>query len=392
MAIIRMKKLLGLFSEYALIRYRVLVEVTVSLLTSPPSLSPSLSPSSKASTNMAPSMRGDKVARQALPDRGCGESARPVSSAIAYLEAYAASFYPKHAAQVKATERITNHNVKTVEYVLRERFQSHPKIFKVVEFIHSATSTSWRTHSCCATPLPTRSCPALDALLAKLTALAHEHAGQPMLSPTHGQTASPTTMGKEIANFAYRLTRQRRQLSGVELYGKMAGAVGNYNAHVAAYPDVAREFVTSFGLEHNPYITQIESHDYIADAFDSIARFNTVLLGLDRDMWAYISLGYFRQVNPIDLENSEGNLGLANALLQHLTAKLPISRWQVMRRYGVEQAYGQLKELIRGKAVSRKAVEEFVEGLAISEDAKQRLQDVTPPKHSQTCKASVVQR
>ncbi len=299
---------------------------------------------------------------------------------------------------------------------------------------------------------------AMDNLVEKLAELAREHAEQPMLSRTHGQTASPTTVGKELANVVYRLRRQLMQIREVEIMGKINGAVGNYNAHLSAYPDVdwaanAEEFIESLGLDWNPYTTQIEPHDYIAELYDAIARFNTILIDLDRDIWGYISLGYFKQktvageigsstmphkVNPIDFENSEGNLGIANALFGHLSAKLPISRWQrdltdstvlrnlgvgfahsliayeatlkglgkleinparlnedlnnawevlaepiqtVMRRYNIEKPYEKLKDLTRGKAMTPEVIKNFVETLEIPEQAKAELRALTPDNY-----------
>lgn len=423
----RVRSLRGLFSEYALIRYRVLVEV--------------------------------RWLQKLAAEAGVAEVPQLSPGAAAALEEYASGFGESDAAEVKAVERTTNHDVKAVEYVLRRKFAHHPEISKVVEFFHFACTSEDINNVAHALMLrdAVRGAvlPAMDRLLASLRAMAHEFSDQPMLSRTHGQTASPTTVGKEMANFCHRLQRQRRQLASVVPLGKMGGAVGNYNAHVAAYPDVdwqrvAREFIESFGLEHNPYTTQIEPHDYIAELFDCLARFNTILVGLDRDLWGYISLGYFRQrtvagevgsstmphkVNPIDFENSEGNLGVANALLQHLSAKLPVSRWQrdltdstvlrnlgggvaysliayestlkglsklqldrgaldadlarawevlaepvqtVMRRYGVPEAYEQLKEFTRGQRISEAGLRAFVQGLSIPEDAKSRLAELTP--------------
>jgi adenylosuccinate lyase len=298
----------------------------------------------------------------------------------------------------------------------------------------------------------------MERVVDKLTELAKEHAGQPMLSRTHGQTASPTTVGKELANAVYRLRRQLRQVTSVELLGKINGAVGNYNAHLSAYPQVdwaanAKDFIESLGLDWNPYTTQIEPHDYIAELYDAIARFNTILIDLDRDIWGYISLGYFKQktvagevgsstmphkVNPIDFENAEGNLGIANALFGHLSAKLPISRWQrdltdstvlrnlgvgfahsliayeatlkglgkleinpvrlnedlnnawevlaepiqtVMRRYNIEKPYEKLKDLTRGKAMTPELIRNFLETLEIPEEARAELQALTPDNY-----------
>lgn len=429
----RVRSLRGLFSEYALIRYRILVEV--------------------------------RWLQKLAAEPGVPEVPPLSPGAVAALEEYAASFGEGEAAEVKRIERTTNHDVKAVEYILRQHFSRHPEISQVVEFFHFACTSEDINNLAHALMLRDavsgEVLPAMDRLLSSVRAMAHEFADEPMLSRTHGQTASPTTVGKEMANFCHRLQRQRRQLAAVVPLGKMGGAVGNYNAHVAAYPDVdwqrvAREFVESFGLEHNPYTTQIEPHDYIAEMFDCLVRFNNILLGLDRDLWGYISLGYFRQrtvageigsstmphkVNPIDFENSEGNLGLANALMQHLSSKLPISRWQrdltdstalrnlgggiaysliayestlkglsklqldrgaldadlarswevlaepvqtVMRRYGVPGAYEQLKDFTRGQRITEEGLRAFVEGLSIPADAKARLAELTPGTYTGT--------
>jgi adenylosuccinate lyase len=376
------------------------------------------------------------------------------------LESACASFSPADAARVKAIERTTNHDVKAVEYWLKERFADVPEIARVGEFIHFAcTSEDINNLSYGLMLAEARTAillPALREIAAALKSLAHAHAAVPMLSRTHGQPATPTTLGKEIANVYARLERQIAAIDRVPLKGKANGAVGNYNAHVVAYPEVdwerlAAGVVTGLGLEFNPYTTQIEPHDCLAELFDAIARANTVLIDLDRDIWGYVSLGYFRQrmtegevgsstmphkVNPIDFENSEGNLGLANALLRHLAEKLPISRWQrdltdstvlrnagvalghallgwvslrqglsrlavdeariaadldanwevlaepiqtVMRRYGVPNPYEQLKALTRGvTGMTRESLHAFIDGLAIPADARARLKALTP--------------
>jgi len=378
----------------------------------------------------------------------------------AELAAVAASFTTADAARVKAIERNTNHDVKAVEYWLKERFAAVPEIARVAEFIHFACTSEDINNLAYGLMLADARrdvlLPKLREIAASLRAMAHATAGVPMLSRTHGQAATPTTVGKEMANVFARLERQVTAIERVPVKGKANGAVGNYNAHVAAYPDVdwerlAAKLVTGLGLEFNPYTTQIEPHDWMAELFDSIARANTVLLDLDRDLWGYISLGYFRQktregevgsstmphkVNPIDFENSEGNLGLANALLRHLAEKLPVSRWQrdltdstvlrntgvalghaflgwvslaqglaklevdeariaadldaswevlaepiqtVMRRYGLPNPYEQLKALTRGKSgITRAALHAFIDGLALPADAKARLLALTP--------------
>ncbi len=377
----------------------------------------------------------------------------------AELDGVASSFSATDGEAIKAIEARTNHDVKAMEYWLKERLSDNAEVMAVAEFIHfGCTSEDINNISHALMLRDAREAnllPALDALIGRLVELAHEHAEQPMLSRTHGQPASPTTLGKEVANVAARLQRARMRIAAVSLTAKFNGAVGNYNAHMAAYPAFdweafARRFIESFGLEFNPYTIQIEPHDAMAELFDAIARANTILLDLNRDLWMYISLGYFRQklndgeigsstmphkVNPIDFENSEGNLGLANATLRHLADKLPVSRMQrdltdstvlrnmgvafgytllaydsclkglgkleadparlredladcwevlaepvqtVMRRYGVENPYEQLKELTRGKGITREGLHGFIQGLKIPADEKQRLLAMTP--------------
>ena len=376
-----------------------------------------------------------------------------------FLHALVERFGLAEAARIKAIERVTNHDVKAVEYFLKESVAGEPELARAAEFIHFAcTSEDINNTSHALMLVGARErvlLPALAAVIDRLRALAHELADVPMLSRTHGQPASPTTVGKEFANVVARLERARASFAGVEILAKMNGAVGNYNAHLAAYPEhdweaFARGVVESLGLVFNPYTIQIEPHDAMAQYFDALARINTVLLDLDRDLWGYVSLGFFRQrlkegevgsstmphkVNPIDFENSEGNLGLANALLGHLSAKLPVSRWQrdltdstvlrnvgvalgysllawdsclrglgklevdrarlaadldanwevlaepiqtVMRRFGVENPYEQLKSLTRGRAITPAQLAAFVDGLAIPDDAKARLRALTP--------------
>ncbi|MGH0034213.1 MAG: adenylosuccinate lyase [Myxococcota bacterium] len=398
------------------------------------------------------------AAHPGLPEVG------PFSAdANALLDGLVADFSETDARRIVEIERTTNHDVKAVEYFLKEKIAGSAELAKVAEFIHFACTSEDINNL--AHGLMLREAreqvllPAMDELVGALGRMAEELADQPMLSRTHGQTASPTTLGKEIANTAARLTRQRAQLAAVEILGKQNGAVGNYNAHLAAYPEVdweanARSFVESLGLVWNPFTTQIEPHDGIAELFHALARFNTVLLDFDRDVWGYISLGYFRQrpvegevgsstmphkVNPIDFENSEGNLGVANALLQHLAEKLPISRWQrdltdstvlrnlgvgighslvayqstlkglgklepdaarmaadldaswevlaeaiqtVMRRHGVDRPYERLKELTRGRTIDAAALAAFVDGLDIPEEARARLRALTPADYT----------
>lgn len=363
------------------------------------------------------------------------------------------------ARRIKDIEATTNHDVKAVEYFIKERFEGNDELKQISEFVHFACTSEDINNLAHALMLKDGLhdvlLPTMNNIAAALSDLAVNSADAAMLSRTHGQTASPTTMGKEVANVVARLRRQLEQLGKIEFLGKINGAVGNYNAHLSAYPDVdwqanAETFVTSLGLTWNPYTTQIEPHDYMAELFDALARFNTVLIDFNRDIWGYISLGYFKQrtiagevgsstmphkVNPIDFENAEGNLGLANAILQHMSAKLPISRWQrdltdstvlrnmgvgaaysliayhsalkgigklelnearlaqdldnswevlaepiqtVMRRYGIEKPYEKLKELTRGQDMSAEVIQEFVSKLDLPEAARQELLALTP--------------
>ncbi|MDX2350736.1 adenylosuccinate lyase [Stutzerimonas xanthomarina] len=391
---------------------------------------------------------------------GIPEVAPFSDEANALLDQLAENFQVEHAERVKEFERTTNHDVKAVEYLLKEQAKQLPELAKVNEFIHFACTSEDINNLSHGLMLREGRDEVLLPLMRQLAdairSLAIAHADVPMLSRTHGQPASPTTLGKELANVVYRLERQIAQVAAVPLLGKINGAVGNYNAHLSAYPDVdweanAREFIENdLGLSWNPYTTQIEPHDYIAELFDAVARFNTILIDFDRDIWGYISLGYFKQrtvageigsstmphkVNPIDFENSEGNLGIANALLSHLASKLPISRWQrdltdstvlrnlgvgfahsiiayeaslkgigklelneariaqdldacwevlaepiqtVMRRYAIENPYEKLKELTRGKGISPEALQTFIEGLDMPAEAKQELRKLTP--------------
>jgi|TARA_R110000772_G_scaffold58539_4_gene132590 adenylosuccinate lyase len=379
--------------------------------------------------------------------------------ASAALDTIARDFSEADAQRIKAIEATTNHDVKAVEYFIKERFAGNAELEHIAEFVHFACTSEDINNLSHALMLRDGMqdvlLPTMQRLLVALSELAVAHADTPMLSRTHGQTASPTTMGKEIANVVARLRRQLAQLEAAGYLGKINGAVGNYNAHLSAYPEVdwqanAEAFVTGLGLGWNAYTTQIEPHDYMAELFDAMARFNTVLIDLDRDLWGYISLGYFRQrtvagevgsstmphkVNPIDFENSEGNLGLANAVFQHLASKLPISRWQrdltdstvlrnmgvgfgysliayeaslkgigklqlnearlaedleqswevlaepiqtVMRRYGIEKPYEKLKELTRGQDMSRETLQTFIAALEIPAAAKESLLALTP--------------
>ncbi|MDQ7012184.1 MAG: adenylosuccinate lyase [Mariprofundaceae bacterium] len=385
------------------------------------------------------------------------------NEAFAFVDGIAANFSEADAARIKEIESTTNHDVKAVEYFLKEKFADHTELAAVTGFIHFACTSEDINNLSYALMLKQGRdevlLPEMDGLIETVCAMARDMAAEPMLARTHGQPASPTTMGKEFANVAARMRRQREQIAAVEIMGKINGAVGNYNAHLAAYPDVdwpaaARDFVESLGLAWNPYTTQIEPHDYISEFNDTVARFNTVLMDFCRDIWGYVSLGYFRQkviagevgsstmphkVNPIDFENAEGNLGLANAVLRHLAEKLPVSRWQrdltdstvlrnlgtglghtllalasarkglgklelnkerlaedldaswevlgeavqtVMRRYGLPDPYEQMKELTRGKGMTPEALHTFIEGLDIPADAKKRLLTLTPATYT----------
>ncbi|MEO6699414.1 MAG: adenylosuccinate lyase [Paraperlucidibaca sp.] len=383
------------------------------------------------------------------------------SAATAFLDTLVADFSLADAEWIKTSERTTNHDVKAVEYFLKDRVAALPELHAVTEFIHFACTSEDINNLSHALMLKNGRAVVIAQMQAVADAIrgvAHAQADVPMLSRTHGQTASPTTLGKEMANVVYRLERQIAEFARVPLLGKINGAVGNYNAHLVAYPQVdwqanAEVFITSLGLSWNPYTTQIEPHDYIAEAFDAVRRFNTVLIDFNRDIWGYISLGYFKQrlkegevgsstmphkVNPIDFENSEGNLGIANALLSHLAEKLPISRWQrdltdstvlrnlgvglahsaiaydsalkgisklevnvariagdldqswevlgeaiqtVMRRYGIEKPYEKLKELTRGKSITAESLAAFIATLELPDAVKQELQALTPARY-----------
>ncbi len=415
------------FSEFALMRYRVMVEV-------------------KWLIQLAAHPQVAELDAIAASDQD-------------RLQALYEQFEPIDAQRIKEIEATTNHDVKAVEYFIKEKLEDCAGLKNQLEFVHFAFTSEDINNLAYALMVKQGRdkilIPAMQELIDILAGLARDYADQPLLSRTHGQPASPTTVGKELANVCYRLRRQQSQVEATQILGKINGAVGNYNAHLAAYPEIewhklAHEFVDSLGLDWNPLTTQIEPHDYLAELLNSIARFNTVLIDFDRDIWAYISLAYFKQktvageigsstmphkVNPIDFENSEGNLGMANAVLNHLAAKLPISRWQrdltdstvlrnigvsfaygliayrstikglnklelnpaaiykdidscweilaepiqtVMRRYGVEQAYEKLKELTRGKGISQAAIQDFVNALDIPESARQQLLELTP--------------
>jgi adenylosuccinate lyase len=417
----------SIFSEYGLLKYRVQVEV--------------------------------RWLQQLAQVEGIDEVPALSDEANTLLNNLVANFSEADAARIKEIERTTNHDVKAVEYFIKEKVEVLPELHAVSEFIHFAcTSEDINNLShglMLAEARDTVLLPYCDKLILALYDLAVEHKSVAMMARTHGQPASPTTMGKEMANVMVRLLRQRDQIANIELLGKLNGAVGNYNAHLSAYPDVnwhqvSESFVTSLGLTWNPYTTQIEPHDYIAELFDAVARFNTILIDFDRDIWGYIALGHFKQktvageigsstmphkVNPIEFENSEGNLGLANAVFAHLAVKLPISRWQrdltdstvlrnlgvgmgytliayqatlkgisklevneasllkeldnnwellaepiqtVMRRYGIEKPYEKLKALTRGKKVNQAVMAEFIDTLELSDAVKAELKTLTP--------------
>jgi len=384
-------------------------------------------------------------------------------STNAALTGVAESFLPDDGAAVKAIEATTNHDVKAVEYWIKQHFASNPEVMKVSEFVHFACTSEDINNTAHALMLNDARkdvmLPTLDRVIRRFVELAHDLADAPMLSRTHGQPASPTTMGKEMANIAYRLQRARKAIAAVEMTAKFNGAVGNYNAHLSAYPDIDwaafnKKFVEeSLGLVFNPYTIQIEPHDSMAELFDAMARCNTMLIDASRDIWSYISLGFFKQrlkegevgsstmphkVNPIDFENAEGNLGVANALFRHFSEKLPISRMQrdltdstvlrnmgvafghtllaydsllkglgklevdraklaadvdnawevlaepvqtVMRRYGVENPYEQLKALTRGKGITKEGLHAFIQTLSIPEAEKARLLEMTPASY-----------
>jgi adenylosuccinate lyase len=401
---------------------------------------------------------------QALSQAGFAEIKPFSAEANAHLDKMAAGFSEADAARIKEIEAVTNHDVKAVEYWLKEQVKDVPALVAASEFIHFGCTSEDINNTSHGMMLKAARdgvmLPALQAIVAKLTEIAHVNAALPMLSRTHGQTASPTTLGKEFANVVARLQRAVKRIADVEILGKMNGAVGNYNAHLSAYPGFdwpafSRDVIEQrLGLAFNPYTIQIEPHDYMAELFDAIARANTILLDLNRDIWTYVSLGYFKQklkageigsstmphkVNPIDFENSEGNLGLANAVLRHMADKLPVSRMQrdltdstvlrnigvgfgyallawdsclrglnklevnaarleqdldanwevlaepvqtVMRRYGIANPYEQLKELTRGKGITREALREFIGTLAIPQDAKDLLLQMTPANYT----------
>ncbi|VAW50377.1 Adenylosuccinate lyase @ SAICAR lyase [hydrothermal vent metagenome] len=416
-----------IFSEYGLIKHRVLVEV--------------------------------RWFQALAAHNDISEVPTLDSDAMKVMNDIVDNFSLNDAERIKTIERTTNHDVKAVEYFLKEKVQGNAQLEASTEFLHFACTSEDINNLSHGLMLKTGRdgvlLPAMDEIIDNMSQQAQEMATQPMLSRTHGQTASPTTVGKEFANVVYRLRKQRDQVAAIEIVGKANGAVGNYNAHLSAYPDIdwpafSQQFIESIGLKINPYTIQIEPHDYMAEMFDAISRFNTILIDFSRDIWAYISNAYFKQktiageigsstmphkVNPIDFENAEGNLGIANALLNHLTVKLPISRWQrdltdstvlrnlgvgfahsmiayqsmikglnkleinidvinadldsswevlaepiqtVMRRYGIENPYEKLKELTRGKTITQEAFKAFIETLDVPEDARKNMLKLTP--------------
>ena len=399
-----------------------------------------------------------------LSDAGFAEFKPLTPGARTYLLGLVKNFSEADGEAIKAIEKTTNHDVKAVEYWIKSKFEARPELLAAQEFVHFACTSEDINNTSHALQLKAARdqvlLPALDAILAKLRTMAQTYAEVPMLSRTHGQTASPTTVGKEVANVLVRLTHARSAIAGVKILGKMNGAVGNYNAHLSAWPDFdweafAKAVVETpeplgLGLSFQPYSIQIEPHDYMAEVFDAVARANTILVDWSRDVWGYVSLGYFKQklkdgevgsstmphkVNPIDFENAEGNLGLANAMLRHLSEKLPISRWQrdltdstvlrnmgvalgyavlayqslltgmnkleinqqaladdldnawevlaepiqtVMRRFGLPQPYEQLKKFTRGQAMTRELMQGFIAGLSLPQEEKDRLLALTP--------------
>ena len=419
-----------IFSEYGLIRFRVTVEI--------------------------------RWLQSLAAHPGITEVPAFSGAAEAALESIITAFTETDAQRVKDIERTTNHDVKAVEYLIKEKFAGNDELENVSEFVHFAcTSEDINNLSHALMLREGRDAvllPQVDAVINAIRSLAHKYADHPMLSRTHGQPASPTTLGKELANVVARLLRQREQIVAVTLMGKINGAVGNYNAHLSAYPEIdwvlhAQTFVESLGIAWNPYTTQIEPHDYMAELFDAVARFNTVLIDFCRDIWSYISIGYFRQktvageigsstmphkVNPIDFENAEGNLGIANALFDHFALKLPVSRWQrdltdstvlrnmgvglayttialqsalrgidkleidaqrlasdldanwevlaepiqtVMRRYGIEQPYEKLKALTRGQRIDQVGMQAFIDTLDLPDAVKAMLREMTPASY-----------
>ena len=427
----RTDSLRPIFSEYGLIRHRIIVEI--------------------------------RWLQALAAHAGIQEVPALGAHADRVLNDIIETFSEQDAQRVKNIERTTNHDVKAVEYFLKEKIAGNTELEAVSEFIHFACTSEDINNLAYALMLREARnqslLPLMDDVIKVLSELAHRYADEPMLARTHGQTATPTTVGKEMANVVARLHRQREQYAAIPMLGKINGAVGNYNAHQVAYPDIdwptfSQQFISDLGLEFNPYTTQIEPHDYMAEQFDVLARFNTVLIDFCRDVWAYISLGYFKQktvagevgsstmphkVNPIDFENAEGNLGIANALLAHFSAKLPVSRWQrdlsdstvlrnlgvaighsviayesclkgvgklqlntartaedldnswevlaealqtVMRRHGIEKPYEKLKDLTRDQAVNQTTLQAFIRTLDLPESVKDELARLTPSTYT----------
>lgn len=426
----KVESLAPIFSEYGLIKARVIVEIRwLQQLASMP----------KIREVPAFSKQANSILEKIISDFTVGD-----------------------AEAIKKIEKTTNHDVKAVEYFIKQKIAANRELNAVTEFVHFACTSEDINNLSHALMLreglDSVILPTMKSLHASIKGLAKKYAKTPMLSRTHGQTATPTTVGKELANVAARMARQIKQVEQVTLLGKINGAVGNYNAHLATYPDIdweahARKFVEKLGLDWNPYTTQIEPHDYMAELFQAVTRFNTILIDFDRDIWGYISLGYFKQkviagevgsstmphkVNPIDFENSEGNLGLANAIFNHLAEKLPISRWQrdltdstvlrnmgvgfaysviayestlkglgkleinpqrlqqdlenswevlaeplqtIMRRYGVEKPYEKLKDLTRGQTINREVLHAFIDGLDMPKQAKEAMRKLTPANY-----------
>ncbi|MFT5395027.1 MAG: adenylosuccinate lyase [Gammaproteobacteria bacterium] len=420
-----------IFSEYGLFRFRVQVEI--------------------------------EWLKTLAKHPGIAEVKNFSSASVTLLDSIKDNFSVADAAAIKEIEKTTNHDVKAVEYFIRDKIKDIASLETASQFIHFACTSEDINNLSHALMLKeareTVLSEKLQGLISHLQTLANDHASLPMLCRTHGQTASPTTLGKEFAVYVHRLLRQQSQLEKIEILGKMNGAVGNFNAHLSAYPDLdwmslSKEFVEGLGLDWNPHTTQIESHDYMAEYFHVLSRINTILIDLSRDIWSYISLGYFKlrlkegeigsstmphKVNPIDFENAEGNLGLANGIFEHLAQKLPISRWQrdltdstvlrnmgvgiahsliafdsctkglskldinpeaidadleqswevlaepiqtVMRRYGIDNAYEQLKELTRGQNINQETLHKFIEQLELPDDVKSQLQQLTPQNYT----------
>ncbi|MFZ9035407.1 MAG: adenylosuccinate lyase [Francisellaceae bacterium] len=426
----KVDKLRPILSEYGLIYYRTLVEL--------------------------------QWLKHLSAEQSITEIAALSDDAVVFMENMLETFSEVDALRIKDIEKTTNHDVKAVEYFIKEKFETHPELNAISEFVHFACTSEDINNLSYGLMLKSAvvdiSLPEIERLSSVIAILAGKYKDDAMLSRTHGQSATPTTMGKEMANVGYRLARQIKQLKTQQYLGKINGAVGNFNAHLSAYPeldwqDISRRFITKLGLDYNPFTTQIEPHDYIAECFDTISRINTIFIDFCRDIWSYVSINYFKQktiagevgsstmphkVNPIDFENAEGNLGMANAIMQHMSAKLPISRMQrdlsdstvlrnmgmalgfsliayqsiekglsklelnqaillqdlednvevlgeavqtVMRRYGIEKPYEKLKELTRGRRISLDDLNDFIDGLALPAEVKTELKALTPARY-----------